>query len=124
MASIEDKRLFHTSLGARYSSYRPCASRFLFRRILVLQPDITAYRDLHLAQGTHCHVPSHDVPDSADARLLGSIKVHFKDSKGHPLKTVEGNEGDSLLDIAHEYDIDLEGAYPRIHKYRSSRTDC
>lgn len=26
------------------------------------------------------------------------------------VKEIEGNEGDSLLDIAHEHDIDLEGA--------------
>ncbi|EJF59690.1 ferredoxin [Dichomitus squalens LYAD-421 SS1] len=38
------------------------------------------------------------------------IKVHFKDSKGNHLKTVEANEGDDILTIAHEYDIDLEGA--------------
>jgi len=38
------------------------------------------------------------------------IKVHFKDAKGDHLKTVEANEGDSLLDLAKEYDIDLEGA--------------
>ncbi|THH03251.1 hypothetical protein EW145_g6400 [Phellinidium pouzarii] len=38
------------------------------------------------------------------------ITVHFKDSKGALVKTVEANEGDSILDIAHEYDIDLEGA--------------
>ncbi|EDR10224.1 ferredoxin [Laccaria bicolor S238N-H82] len=38
------------------------------------------------------------------------IKVHFKDSKGNLLKTVEANEGDDVLAIAHEYDIDLEGA--------------
>ena len=37
------------------------------------------------------------------------IKVHFKDSKGSLLKTVEANEGDDILSIAHEYDIDLEG---------------
>jgi len=37
------------------------------------------------------------------------IQVHFKDSKGNPLKTVEANEGDDLLGVAHEYDIDLEG---------------
>ncbi|KAJ3561845.1 hypothetical protein NP233_g9944 [Leucocoprinus birnbaumii] len=36
------------------------------------------------------------------------IKVHFKDSKGNLLKTVEANEGDDLLGVAHEYDIDLE----------------
>lgn len=39
----------------------------------------------------------------------GRIKVHFKDSKGNLIKTVEANEGDDLLAIAHEYDIDLEG---------------
>ncbi|CAL1709465.1 unnamed protein product [Somion occarium] len=38
------------------------------------------------------------------------IKVHFKDSKGNLIKTVEANEGDDILSIAHEYDIDLEGA--------------
>ncbi|VDC04341.1 unnamed protein product [Peniophora sp. CBMAI 1063] len=38
------------------------------------------------------------------------IKVHFKDAKGNLIKTVEGNEGDDLLGIAHEHDIDLEGA--------------
>ncbi|KAH8102289.1 ferredoxin, partial [Cristinia sonorae] len=38
------------------------------------------------------------------------VKVHFKDSKGNLLKTVEANEGDDLLSIAHEHDIDLEGA--------------
>ncbi|KAI0926621.1 hypothetical protein AcW1_002425 [Taiwanofungus camphoratus] len=38
------------------------------------------------------------------------IKLHFKDSKGKPLKTVEVNEGDDILSIAHEHDIDLEGA--------------
>ncbi|KAI0700215.1 ferredoxin [Cytidiella melzeri] len=38
------------------------------------------------------------------------ITVHFKDAKGNPLKTVEGNEGDDILSLAHEHDIDLEGA--------------
>ncbi|KAK7056613.1 hypothetical protein VNI00_002330 [Paramarasmius palmivorus] len=36
--------------------------------------------------------------------------MHFKDSKGNLIKTVEANEGDDILAIAHEYDIDLEGA--------------
>lgn len=26
------------------------------------------------------------------------------------MKTVEANEGDNILDLAHEYDVDLEGA--------------
>ncbi|KAJ7903435.1 ferredoxin [Mycena olivaceomarginata] len=38
------------------------------------------------------------------------IKVHFNDAKGTLLKTIEANEGDDLLSIAHEHDIDLEGA--------------
>jgi len=38
------------------------------------------------------------------------IKLHFKDSQGNLLKTVEANEGDNILDLAHEYDVDLEGA--------------
>ncbi|KZP10710.1 ferredoxin [Athelia psychrophila] len=38
------------------------------------------------------------------------IKLHFKDSKGNLIKTVEANEGDDVMSIAHEHDIDLEGA--------------
>jgi len=38
------------------------------------------------------------------------IKLHFKDSKNNLIKTVEVNEGDDILSIAHEHDIDLEGA--------------
>ncbi|KAH9848005.1 2Fe-2S ferredoxin-type domain-containing protein [Lenzites betulinus] len=38
------------------------------------------------------------------------IKIHFKDAKGNLIRTVEANEGDDILGIAHEYDIDLEGA--------------
>jgi hypothetical protein len=37
------------------------------------------------------------------------IKLHFRDSKGQLVKTVEANEGDDILSIAHEHDIDLEG---------------
>lgn len=42
---------------------------------------------------------------STDSR----IKVKFVDSKGNEIKTIEGNEGDDLLSLAHEHDIDLEG---------------
>ena len=49
------------------------------------------------------------------ARL--SIKVHFRDHKGNLIKTVEANEGDDLLSIAHEYDIDLEGAQSPVFVY-------
>ena len=42
---------------------------------------------------------------------MDRIKLHFKDSTGILIKTVEVNEGDDILSIAHEHDIDLEGAY-------------
>ena len=41
------------------------------------------------------------------------IKVHWKDAKGNRIKTVEGRAGDDLLSLAHEHDIDLEGACER-----------
>ncbi|KAG8817417.1 mitochondrial matrix iron-sulfur protein [Serendipita sp. 399] len=61
-----------------------------------------ALNDLHLGLGTL----RFDARDPADQ----PIKVHFHDAKGNFIKTVEGNEGDSLLDLAQEYDIDMEGA--------------
>ncbi len=44
------------------------------------------------------------------AQCSFSIKLHFRDSKGQLIKTVEANDGDDILSIAHEHDIDLEGA--------------
>ncbi|KAE8251188.1 hypothetical protein A4X13_0g4110 [Tilletia indica] len=38
------------------------------------------------------------------------LKVTFRDSSGKDIKTVEANEGDDLLTLAHAYGIDLEGA--------------
>jgi len=38
------------------------------------------------------------------------ITINFTDSKGALIKTVEVNEDDDVLSIAHEHDIDLEGA--------------
>lgn len=46
-----------------------------------------------------------------------SIKIHFKDSKGNDLKTIEANEGDDILSIAHEHDIDLEGVFLLLPHY-------
>jgi ferredoxin len=42
--------------------------------------------------------------------LSCSIKITFQDSKGQTVTQVEGNEGDDLLSLAHEWDVDLEGA--------------
>ncbi len=41
--------------------------------------------------------------------ILHSVKVYFKDANDNLIKTVEANEGDDILSIAHEYDVDLEG---------------
>lgn len=30
-------------------------------------------------------------------------------SKGEVIKTVEGNEGDDIVDLSWEYDLDIEG---------------
>jgi ferredoxin len=38
------------------------------------------------------------------------LKVKFVDSTGELLKQVEVNEGDDILSVAQEHDIDLEGA--------------
>lgn len=52
----------------------------------------------------HCSVP---LPPN-------SIKITFRESSGKDIRTVECNEGDDLLSVAHEYDIDLEGQFPLI----------
>lgn len=49
-----------------------------------------------------------------------SIKVTFRDAKGNDIKTIEGNEGDDLLSLAHEHDVDLEGK----SSLRSNSTLC
>lgn len=59
--------------------------------------------------GTGCVIVTH-FKYSSSLSHNHSIKIHFEDSKGTIIKTVEANEGDDLLSVAHEHDIDLEGA--------------
>jgi hypothetical protein len=47
--------------------------------------------------------------------------VTFRDHKGNDIKTVEGNEGDDLLSLAHEYDVDLEGGFLLLRRWQSER---
>jgi hypothetical protein len=47
------------------------------------------------------------------------IKVTFRDAKGNDIKTIEGNEGDDLLSLAHEHDVDLEGMSYSFYKITS-----
>lgn len=44
-------------------------------------------------------------PQSEDNR----IKVTFKNHKGEIIKEVEANEGDDIVDLSWEYDLDIEG---------------
>jgi hypothetical protein len=45
--------------------------------------------------------------------------VTFKDAKGESVTEVEGNEGDDLLSLAHEWDVDLEGELSDLYIKRS-----
>ncbi|KAA1134917.1 hypothetical protein PGTUg99_017752 [Puccinia graminis f. sp. tritici] len=38
------------------------------------------------------------------------IKVFFKNHKGELIKEVEGNEGDDMVDLSWEWDLDIEAA--------------
>jgi hypothetical protein len=82
IALIEDKRSFHTSLCARWSSYLPPVSCLLHRCTLVRQLGNTAYHDLHLVQGTHHHFPLHVLPGRADTRPLAESKSILKTRRG------------------------------------------
>ena len=44
-----------------------------------------------------------------DKPFFNSIKVLFKNSKGETLKEVEANEGDDIVDLSWEHDLDIEG---------------
>ena len=73
---------------------------------------MVGWRDQHLERGEFCILLPFPKPILTLFSYLFfyRIKVHFRDSKGNLIKTIEGNEGDSILDLAHEHDIDLEGA--------------
>lgn len=36
--------------------------------------------------------------------------IHFKKASGETVASVEGNEGDDMVDLAQEYDLDIEAA--------------
>lgn len=45
---------------------------------------------------------------------MNRVKVTFQNSKGETIKTVEGNEGDDIVDLSWEYDLDIEGVWESI----------
>ncbi|OSD00567.1 ferredoxin [Trametes coccinea BRFM310] len=102
------------------SSYRPLApsharrcsslasSHALTRSSPVRCPKPAVHRPLAARAFHTTNVARHGGIDRPEPGT--GLKVHFKDHKGNLIKTVEANEGDDILSIAHEYDIDLEGA--------------
>ncbi|PPQ91473.1 hypothetical protein CVT25_013730 [Psilocybe cyanescens] len=113
----------HSSVG-RQTTWTHRSSTFSSVTSTVLG---TRMRDMHSSAGrlhsiqsqipgadqTMCIFIHHSVllHMGIDRPISGTgLKVHFKDSNGNLIKTVEANEGDDILAIAHEYDIDLEGA--------------
>lgn len=52
------------------------------------------------------------------------IIIHFQDHKGNPIKSIEAQDGDNILDLAHEYDIDLEGTCVLERKLFSNAVVC
>lgn len=48
------------------------------------------------------------LPKSLLTRLAHSITLHFKKSNGE-IETVKANEGDDIVDVSWEWDLDIEG---------------
>lgn len=48
----------------------------------------------------------------ADTAWLSRIKVFFKKHNGELIREVEGNEGDDMVDLSWEWDLDIEGMSP------------
>jgi len=98
------------------SSRSICMARAHLARSVVIPTKSSSWMSESLASIVKCQRRGMHV---SQARWHGDIerpepgtgiKLHFKDSKGTLIKTVEANEGDDILSIAHEHDIDLEGA--------------
>ncbi|KAF8888933.1 2Fe-2S ferredoxin-type domain-containing protein [Gymnopilus junonius] len=100
----------HTHTRSSPTALRiPCST---FGRVLKEQNSTSSSR------GWAVNTRRRSLHSSAVVRHIGierpapgtGLKVHFKDSTGNLIKTVEASEGDDILSIAHEYDVDLEGA--------------
>ncbi|KAH7882882.1 putative YAH1-ferredoxin of the mitochondrial matrix [Phlebopus sp. FC_14] len=100
----------NTRRGLRTSSGKPSLSfSFSLHRSLVLFVAVHQHGNIQRpAPGT-----GYSANVTVSGRLtnvLYSITLHFKDHKGNLIKTIEASEGDDILSLAHEWDIDLEGA--------------
>ncbi|KAI0316643.1 2Fe-2S ferredoxin-type domain-containing protein [Amylostereum chailletii] len=82
---------------SRHPSGRPLLAS------LLSWPPTYSTRGLHVSAVVHHGDVTRPEPGTG-------IKLHFKDAKGNLIKTIEGNEGDDILSLAHEHDVDLEGA--------------
>ncbi|KAJ1591096.1 hypothetical protein NDA11_006109 [Ustilago hordei] len=88
------------------------ATHVLRRQTLTTAPKVHTPRTIPIASSSRLFTTTPIRPHGGITRPAPGtgVKIHFVDPKGEPLKSVEANEGDDLLSVAHEYDIDLEGA--------------
>ncbi|SYW74867.1 probable YAH1 - Ferredoxin of the mitochondrial matrix [Ustilago bromivora] len=88
------------------------ATHVLRRQTLTTAPKVLTPRTIPIASSSRLFTTTPIRPHGGITRPAPGtgVKIHFVDPKGEPLKSVEASEGDDLLSVAHEYDIDLEGA--------------
>ncbi|SPC61304.1 probable YAH1 - Ferredoxin of the mitochondrial matrix [Ustilago sp. UG-2017b] len=88
------------------------ATHVLRRQTLTTAPKVLTPRTIPIASSSRLFTTTPIRPHGGITRPAPGtgVKIHFFDPKGEPLKSVEASEGDDLLSVAHEYDIDLEGA--------------
>ncbi|KAN0094907.1 2Fe-2S ferredoxin-type domain containing protein [Tylopilus felleus] len=124
---VELARITTSTLGLRIStgtllrgrpSWTEIQPRRAFHQLLLrsLPPPIPAQRSWRTSSVTSLrsrwlHTSSIQRHGNITRPAPGTgITLHFKDHKGNFIKTIEANEGDDILSLAHEWDIDLEGA--------------
>ncbi|TEB26978.1 ferredoxin [Coprinellus micaceus] len=97
--------MFSTARTVLRRTVRPLSAAASAPRLHIANPSLGCSRRRLLHSSMVCRHGGIDRPEPGTG-----IKLTFKDSKGNDIRTVEANEGDDILSVAHEYDIDLEGA--------------
>ncbi|KAK4694274.1 hypothetical protein P7C70_g8765, partial [Phenoliferia sp. Uapishka_3] len=56
--------------------------------------------------------------------MNGSIQLTFKKSNGELIETVQANEGDDIVDVSWEYDLDIEDLYDKLEEPSDDENEC
>jgi hypothetical protein len=56
-------------------------------------------------------------PSTSNRQSHNRIKIFIKNHKGELIKEVEGNEGDDMVDLSWEWDLDIEGKQNKKNYY-------